>query len=315
MSDSNAVKLRYVPEVTYGVTPVDDSGWKELRYVSETFSASPVTVNSAEVRADRAISDMPKTNTTITGSINYELSANTYDDFIEAGLGGTWAQDGVNLWDILEQGTTYRSFSVEKEFSDITKFIAFKGQRVGSFSMDVAFGSIITGSIGFAGSDGVTGVASLVGAGSSAAANTNPIITGSSDVSSVKIDGVETSICIQSMSFNLENNLREIGCVKSDTPSDQRWGTANITGDIVMYLDADAFDLYGTALTNGEISLEYEVTDGTNSFRILLPRVKLSGDAPQSGGLDQDVQFTASYTALIDAVEGTPIRVRRTPNI
>lgn len=315
MSDSNAVVIRYVPEVTYNVTPVDDTGWKTVRWTAETFTATPETTQSNEVRADRAISDMPKVNTTVTGGFNFELSANSFDDFIEAAIGGTWAQDGVNLWDIVEQGITYRSFTFEKEFSDLTKFIDLKGMRVGTFNLSLAFGSIITGSVGMAGADAVTGVTSLVGAGTVAPATTTEVMNASSDVGSVKIDGVETTVCLTGLDLTIENNLRAIGCIGRDTPKDQRWGTCNISGTATMYLDAAAFDLYGQALTNSEISLEYTVTDGTNSYLIFLPRVKLSGDAPQAGGLNQDVTFTANFMALLDDVEGTPIRIRRTPNI
>lgn len=315
MSDSNAVALRYVPEVTYGTTPTDSADWQALRWTSETFTATPETTRSAEVRTDRATSDMPKVNTTISGGFNFEFSANTYDDFWEAALGGTWAQDGVNLWDICELGTTYRSFTVEKEFTDLTKFISLTGMRVGALSMSLAFGSIVSGTVTMAGNGAATAVTSLVGAGSVIPATTTEVVNASSDVGSVKIDGLETNICITSMDINVENNLRAINCIGKDAPSDQRMGTCNITGSVDMYLRADSFDLYGKALLNEEISLEYTVTDGTNSFTIFLPRVKLSGEAPQSGGLDQDVMFTANYEALIDAVEQTPIRITRTPNV
>lgn len=315
MSDSNAVALRYVPEATYGVTPTDSSDWQALRWTSETFTATPETTRSAEVRTDRGISDLPKVNTTVSGGFNFELSANTYDDFFEAALGGTWAQDGVNLWDILEQGATYRSFSVEKEFTDLTKFSNFTGMRVGALSMSIAFGSIITGSVTMGGNGATNPVTSAVGAGSVTAATTTETITGSADVGSVKIDGVETDICITSLDLNIENNLRAINCIGKDTSSDQRVGTCNITGSVATYLSADSFDLYTTALANGDVSLEWTVTDGTNSFTVFLPKVKLSGEAPQAGGLDQDVMFTANFEALVDSVEGTPIRITRTPNV
>jgi len=315
MSDSNAVVLRYVPETTYGETPVDSTDWKTLRWTSETFTASPETTQSSEIRQDRAVSDMPKVNTTVNGGFNFEFSANTFDEFVEAALGGTWAQDGVNLWDIVEQGTTYRSFSVEKEYSDLTKFVGFKGMRVGTFNFSLAFGSIITGDVGLAGSDGVTATTSLVGAGSTAPATTTPLMTASSDVGSVKIDGVEATVCLTGLDLSIDNNLRAINCIGRDTPKDQKIGTCNISGTATMYLDADAFALYQSALANSEASLEYTVTDGTNSFTIFLPRIKLSGDTPQAGGLDQDVPFNMTFMALIDDVEGTPIRITRTPNV
>ena len=313
MSDSNQVKVRYIEEVTLGETPVDSNNWKETRYTSETLTASPETTTSQEIRSDRAIQDMYKVNESITGGFNFELSANTYDDFFEAVLAGTWTAD--TGFDTLEQGNLYRSYTIEKEFSDIGRFIQFKGMRAGTMSLDLAFGSIITGSVMFAGTGGVTATTSLVGVGSSEALTSTTAMNASSDVGSVKIDGLETDICINTLSFTMENNLRAINCIGKAAPKDQRLGTCNITGSAGMYLTAESFALYEKALLNGDISLEYTVTDGTNSYTFLLPRVKLSGDAPQSGGLDQDVMFTANFTALIDTVENTPIRITRTPNV
>ena len=315
MSDSNAVVLRYVPETTYGETPENSTDWKTIRWTSETLTATPETVTSSEIRNDRARSDMPKVNTTVTGGFNFEFSTNTFDDFVEAVLGGTWAQDGTDLWDILEQGNTYRSFSIEKEYSDITEYVGFKGMRVGTMNISLAFGSIITGDIGLAGNDGVTANTSLVGTGSTAAASTSSILTASSDVSTIKIDGVAAPVCLSALDLSINNNLRAIGCIGRDTPKDQRLGTCDITGSATMFLNADAFAFYEKALANAEASLEYTLTDGTNKFTIFLPRIKLSGDTPQAGGLDQDVEFTMTFTALIDETEGTPIRVTRDPNV
>lgn len=316
-SDSNSVVLRYVPEVTYNVTPVDDTGWKTVRYVSETNTASAETTTSNEIRQDRARSDMPKVNTAVTGGFNFEFSANSFDDFIEAVLGGTWAQDGVNLWDIVEQGTKYRSFTFEKEYGDLAtvEYLQIKGMRVGTFSLSLAFGSIVTGTIGLAGADATTAQVSLVGAGSVSPATTTEVMNASSDVGSIKVDGVETTMCLTGLDLNIENNLRAINCIGRDTPKDQKWGTCDITGSATIHLDNEAFDMYKAALANNEASIEYTITDGTNSVMFFLPRVKLSGEAPQSGGLNQDVTVTVNFTALQDDAEGTPIRVRRTPNV
>lgn len=316
MSDSNAVVLRYVAETTYDETPVD-ADWKTIPWNSESFTATVDTVTSNRVRQDRARADMPKVGLTVSGGFDYEFSALTFDDFFEAALGGTWAQDGVNLWDILEQGTTYRSFSVEKEFSDLTtpEFVQLSGQRVGSISLSLAFGSIVTGTIGMAGAGAVTSQTSLVGAGSTAPVPTTEIMNASSDFGSLEVDGVPSTICLTALDFTIENNLRAINCIGSDTPKDQRMGTCDITGSMTAYMSNDSFEIYKKALSNADASLKYSLTDGTNSFEIFLPRIKLSGDTPQAGGLDQDVEVTLSFTALQDEVEGTPIRLKRTPNV
>lgn len=304
MSDSNRGLIRYISEVTLGTTPVNGT-WQLARFTGESLSATVVTTQSNEIRSDRLISDMPKTNLTVGGGLDIELSATTYDDFIEAALCGTWASD------VLKVGVVDRSFSIEKEFADLSRFASFAGMRVGQMSLSMAFGAIITGSFTFAGTGSDTATTSLVGTGSTTAATTTEVLNASSDVGTVKIDDVATDICIQTITLDVTNNLRERGCIGNDAPSDQRKGTSTVTGTVEMYMDVDAWALYEKALANTAISLEYTVTDGVNSYTFLIPKAKLAGDTPTIDGLDTDVMFTATFTALADAVEGTNLKITR----
>lgn len=303
MAESNQVTLRYIPEVTYGTTPVDGT-WQAIRYTSESLSGTPNTVTSSEIRSDRQVADQIKVGLEVSGGIDFELSATSYDDFIEAAMCGTWTTDVVTV------GTTDRSFSLEKEFGDISRFVQLSGMRVGGMSLSLAYGSIITGSFTFAGNGVTTATTSLVGLGSTTAATTTGVLNASSDVGTVSIDGVATNICINSLNLNLDNGLRAIECIGSDAPKDQRKGTSNITGSVEMYLDTDSFLLYGDVLTQTAMSLEYTVTDGTNSYTFKLPNIKLSGEAPTSTGLDSDVMVSFDFTALQDATE-TALEITR----
>lgn len=232
MSESNRVALRYIPEVTYGTTPTDGV-WQALRFNGESLTATPDVVVSEEIRSDRHISDQLQTGLTVGGGFNFELSANSFDDFIEAALCGAWTAD------VLKVGTTDYQFSIEKEFEDISKFIGFKGMRVGQMSLSLAYGAIATGTFTFAGNGSTTPTVSDVGLGSTTPATSTPILNGSSDVSSVKINGVTTDICISSLTLDVNNNLRPINCIGSVAPTNQAKGSASVTGSVEVYLDAN----------------------------------------------------------------------------
>ena len=309
MSESNRVALRYIPEVTYGTTPTNGV-WQALRFEGESFTATPDVTVSNEIRSDRHISDQLQTGLTVGGGFNFELSPNSYDDLIESALAGTWTAD------VLKVGTVDSSYSIEKEFEDITAAstytgISFTGMRVGQMSLSLAYGAIATGTFTFAGNGSDTPTASLVGTGSVTAATSTPILNASSDVNSVKINGATTDICITSMVLDINNNLRPITCIGSVAPTNQSKGSAGVTGTVELYLDSNSFVMYKNVLTQTEISLEYTITDGTNSYKFFLPKVKLSGDAPMSSGKDQDVMLSFSYTALYDATEDTSLVITR----
>ena len=90
MSDANRIRMSYIEEVTFGTTPA--GALQELRLTGETFTQNTTTVTSGEIRSDRQVSAVKRTDISAVGSINIELSYNAYDDLLEAGLlSSDWA--------------------------------------------------------------------------------------------------------------------------------------------------------------------------------------------------------------------------------
>lgn len=309
MSESNQVVLRYVEEAEYNKTPEDSPDWQEVRYTGETFSASPSNTTSEEIRSDRMISDNPVVSASSEGDYSIEFSPQSFDDHMAAVMCSDW-DSGV-----LTTGTQDSSYTFEKEFKDINKFIVFTGQRASSMNLEMSYGSIITGSFAFMGAGASTPTTSAVGdsEGVSAPPLATEVYVGSSDVGSVTIDGESTDICISSISLTVDNQLRSIECIGSLYPGNQKKGTSSVTGSMEMYLDADTFQIYKDSLESAKIALEYTITDGTNSYTFLLPRLTLEVEAPQSGGLDSDVTLSASFTAIFDPTEETNLKITRDP--
>lgn len=303
MSEADRVSLKYVAESTYNTTPVDSPDWKNIGFIGEQFSGTPRTTASQQIRDDRNLSDLAVVGLDVPGGFTFELDMLNYDDFLEAALCGTWAAN------VLEIGTVDRAFSIEKYFADVDEYIAFTGMRVGSLSLDFTFGQLVSGAIEMAGAGVSTPNASLVGAGSLAGVQMADKVNASGDVSTLKVDGVTASDCYRKIALNVNNNLRAKECIGSAAPSDQRKGRAEISGTIEAYFEDTA--LYEKVLNNTDASFEWTVGDGTNSQTFLLPRVKLSGPAPQAGSENSDVIQTLEFRALFDATAGTSLRVTK----
>ena len=313
MSNTNEVALLYAPEVTYGDIPAAGT-WDTMVYTSEGLSATTNTTLSQNIRADRMDSDMPLVSATSGGAVNIEFAPSLYDDFLEAAMCSSWVADQPAVGDQqLKVGTTDSSFSFEKRFEDISKYITFAGQRVGQFSLSMTYGSILTGAITFAGSTVDTPAVAPSDGGTVNPATLVDVYNASSDVGTVKIDGVATDICIQALTIDINNNLRDRTCLGSLYPTDQNKGSVTVSGTVEMYLSAESFEFYKNVLTNTDVSLEYTVTDGTTAYTFLLPRVKLSGDSPVAGGKDQDVMLSLSYTGLVDGVENSSLVISKSP--
>jgi len=80
----------YVEEVTCGVTPTSPA-WKSLRFTSGNMQLSKDSVQSSELDGSREIADIRLGSNQTAGDISTELSFTSYDDFLQAALGGTWA--------------------------------------------------------------------------------------------------------------------------------------------------------------------------------------------------------------------------------
>lgn len=87
--DQVAVDLRYASESTYG-TQGSGSGQK-LRRVNSSLALGKAGFQSNEVRPDHQLADFRHGTRNVAGSIDAELSTETYDDLLEALLRGTWA--------------------------------------------------------------------------------------------------------------------------------------------------------------------------------------------------------------------------------
>ena len=94
MSDSNRVALRYVEEVTPGVTPATPK-FSPLRITgAPSLAFAPKTLESEEIRDDRQLTDLMFVGGESGGEVPYEMSHESFDDMLQACLFGTWSYRG-----------------------------------------------------------------------------------------------------------------------------------------------------------------------------------------------------------------------------
>lgn len=88
-ASGSLLQLRYIPEVTPGVTP-GSGNMVNLRTTGPSFKFNLGYETSKEIRSDRATSGMTLVSADASGGLGLELSFKEYDPFIEAVLQGTW---------------------------------------------------------------------------------------------------------------------------------------------------------------------------------------------------------------------------------
>lgn len=90
MSSSNSVRIAYIEEATYGITP-GSGNFKTARFVSESLSSTPETTESQQIRTDRMSSGQVVTGLTVEGDLSFELAKETpIEDFISSAMLSSW---------------------------------------------------------------------------------------------------------------------------------------------------------------------------------------------------------------------------------
>jgi hypothetical protein len=301
MTDTNRVSLYVLPETTWGTTPAAGT-FEELRYTGESLVYNVETASSSQIRSDRNVSDVVRTQASTSGDVQFELSYGSFDTLLEGLMMGTWATD------VLKNGTTLKSYSIEKYFEGLNKYHTFKGLRVSSMSLDLGAGDMVTGSFAFLGKGIATGTSSA-STGTATAANSNSIFNAVDNVTVLKEGGSTYSDKVMSLSLTVENNLRANQSVGSLEATRIGFGQFNVSGSMSVYFqNQGVFDKF----VNGtDSSIEFTLSDGTNSYNVLIPKVEYTAANVTAGGANSDVMAEVEFTAKYDATNDCTLKITR----
>ena len=118
-----------------------------------------------------------------------------------------------------------------------------------------------------------------------------------------------TGVYIQELSFSINNNLRPIHAIGSNTIQEIAVGKQDITGTLAAYFKSDR--LFDQFLAGSATALDFTITDGTNSYTVLFPNVKFESESIVAPGQDQDVIENITWRALYDSSENSQVKITR----
>jgi len=217
----------------------------------------------------------------------------------------------------LKNGTdTLRTFSIEKEFTDVSQHFMYNGCGVESASLDFSTGSMLTGSLNLLGQDSVRSTATQFpsGLGSVVAATTTPVMN-SVQGTTVLLDGASLGdSCAESFSLNIGTGLRGIRCLGSGLGfADVVAGTFEITANLNIFFGAaSSASVYDKMLLNQPLSFSIAVSDANgNGYAFNMDRAKLTSSEIVAGGINTDVIMNLGLTATIDTVSDAMLSIDR----
>lgn len=209
-----------------------------------------------------------------------------------------------------------RYFTIETAFQDVSQFMVQDGMVAGTFSLEIATGAIVTGTIGFEGRETSLVQTSALGLAPYTTLVSQPgdVVNATTDVGNIVKDGAALAACIQSLSLTGEANLRMQNCVGSKFPQGIGTGRFNLTGSMTVFFETQ--ELFQDFINHDTVSLEFTITDAEGMvYYFGIPTFKISQNEISPGGIDQDVFENIEFTAFRDPTTNTMFQVDRfSPN-
>ena len=204
-------------------------------------------------------------------------------------------------------GTTLKSYTLEKAFGDIGVYHQFTGMRVTQMDLSLTSQQILTGSFGFTGKG--QDVASATVASAVVDPSTNVVMNASGNVGTIWEGGQsESDVIFQSIDLSINNNPREQTRVGSDQLAGVGLGRCEITGSFEAYFANNAVITKYVDGTKTNVRFRVNDTSG-NSYIVDVPRVTLMDVAVTADGPNDDVMQNVSWGAAVDSTNTYAIQV------
>lgn len=220
----------------------------------------------------------------------------------------------IKVWvgDQVKNGLTETSLSIERGFlgQSVPTYIVTKGMHVNTIDLNLASKQKITGTAAFMGMGGSSSTVALDA--SPDAATTNKVMAANANVGRLAENGsiVTAPNWARSLTLQVNNNLRQLEDVGSDSPPAVREGECTVTGKIDTYFGDDTMlnKFYDGTVT----SINARVAKDGQAIILQVPRATLRGGGnPQVTGKNTDVMASFDYSASKDETTSAHIIVDR----
>lgn len=210
----------------------------------------------------------------------------------------------------MQNDETESSFTLEREFSDITTgdYEKFTGMKITTMDLNLEEDSMVTATMNFMGkamtSNDTTGDTS----GTYTAADSSEAIDTFSG--RLLIDGTAVGI-VSTFSLSINNNTQEAGVVGQNTIQEAPDGRVEITGSMGVYFEDNTYLNY--FLNETYVSVEFALRDPSgNEVNIWMPRCKYTGASKNVSGDDLIIQ-DMPFRAVRDSTYGRMIFINVIP--
>ena len=324
MADTNRASLVLAPQTAWGTVATNSIESKTLRITGESLTYNIANTQSDEIKSDRNVSDIIRTDASSSGDINFEMhyggtytvSSNTYNHGMDELLEGVMCSSFSS--NVLKNGTTTKAYTIEKQFggvaSDQGGFHRIQDVMIDGMTLNLSAGSIVTGSFSTLG--GVLSVSDTtqLKAPNSASVSATDVMNAIDDVTLIQEGSTLADLAkCMNLSITVANNLRMNNEIGTLGPARIGLGQFVVTGSMSVYFEKKAlFDKYLAGTASG---LKFKVEDNANtngnSYTFEIPKMEFTSASVLAGSSNSDVMVELGFQGKYDSTAASTLKITR----
>lgn len=298
-STSIRTVVLFVPEVTFGVLP-NMPTMTDVPFTDTNLALDITKVVDNTIQGDTQHRNVIPTTQKVAGDIGGYVS-HTNADWLFNGI--LYANNSLGTGNTANVGNTQTSFSIEVGATDISQYMLFTGCVFDKLTLTLAPAALVTYKASIIGQD-LTLSTSTNSANTLPAPQTAPMAS----VNGTIKEGGSIVAYISGCTFNFDRKhtpnyaLGNSECVSIST------SFFDLTGTAEVYLEDQV--MYNKFLNNTNSSLDFTLSDGTNTYEITLPKIYYTTAAADIKGTGP-IMLKMNFTAVRDPVTGTTCTITR----
>jgi len=235
-------------------------------------------------------------NLSVAGDIGFEFADSDFDTFLEGVMHSTFSAG------VLKHGTGIRSYYIEGRQNDNTDYSLVKGAIFNQLTLNMSLDALVTGTASIVARDQVDSGTSF-DATMTASSNTPPFAG-----HEVTVSWKGSAYKASSASLTINNNFEPNPVLGSNLADSFSKGFIDVTGSLELYVQ----DVSVSTDFRDEVEddLSIVISDGTNTYTFLMPKVKLSSAEKNPAG-QGSIIITAGFSATYDSGEATTLKITK----
>lgn len=277
--------------------------WNTFAFTTNGLDASAQTTESQTIKDSRIAAGTLVTGVEVQGDIESEWAYGIQDKVLELVAFNAWNSNVLTFG-----GTTRKTLSIIRGFSDIDNFQVFTGCHINQWTLSIPDSGIVTSKFAIM---GMKRTAYEVAPTGTVTPAVDAVPLTSLSTGDILIDGQKKlGMCITQIELTIDNTMQIQKCLDYENNIAAILETImKGSGSFTIAWSKNTAELYEKQFLNEPIGLEYSLKDTAgNKYTLKLPKVQVSAPLPSGGAGDVlTTQFSFTVADVAPTLSRIPV--------